>query len=114
MELSLNSREFINAIERMTPSRVRKITKNDEIAIFVMNKTLILSSRQLFTECPLIKNMWDGCVIVRFNVLLSFLTIPPVTPEILISFKDGKLKIANLTVPANWLTAPQWIPVKKV
>lgn len=98
----------------MTPSRVRKITKNDEIAIFVSNKAFILSNRQLVTECPLIKNTWDGCVIVRFSVLLSFLTIPPATPEISIAFKDGKLKIANLTVQASWLIAPPWIPVKKV
>lgn len=114
MKITLSSQEFINAIKRMTPSRVRKVIKNDEIAIFVSNRTLTLSNRQTVTECPLIKNMWDGCVIVRFSVLLSFLTIPPATPEISIAFKDGKLKIANLSVPANWLIAPPWIPVKKV
>ena len=114
IELTLNTKDFVDAVKRMTPKRVRKVTKNDEVAIFVSNACFMISNRQLITECPLKNENWTGCVELKFNVLLSISLIPPASPEITISFKDGKLKIASLSISAKWLAAPQWISVKKV
>ena len=114
MEIILETEEFINAILRLTPKRIRKVTKSDDVAIFVSNKTFVFSTRQLVTECPLLKDTWSGCVLVKFNVLRSFCLAPPTTPTILISFADKRVKIATLSLHADWMEAPPWIPSKKV
>lgn len=114
MEIVLETKDFINAILRLTPKRVRNVTKSEDVAIFVSNKMFIFSTRQLVTECPLIKETWRGCVLIKFNVLRSFCLAPPTTPTILITFADKRVKIANLSLQADWMEAPPWIPTKKV
>ena len=109
-QITLDTEEFLKALSRLKPKIIRKITKSDDLFItYLRGHGVPFRTSGYKTLCPILKAKWQGDVSVNFGTILSFLKVKPTGPEVNITYAEGRLKIENLSMPANRSSTPEEI-----
>lgn len=107
--IKLNTKDFLTAIAAIKPSRITKRSKAYEMHIAYLKRKVVFAAEAKQTAFEALEADWEGDVSLNFGAVLSFLTIKPVTEQILLVYKDNKIKIGTLTLPAKWTSLPAWL-----
>jgi len=107
--IKLKTEDFLAAIAAIKPSRITKRAKAYEMHIAYLKKKVVFAAEAKQTTFNALEADWEGDVSLNFGAVLSFLTIKPAADQIQIIFKDNKIKIGTLTIPAKWTALPSWL-----
>ena len=103
-EILVDTQEFLGAIGRLKPARVRKIDKAQDLCIaYTDGEGISFRRNSIAAVCPVIRAKWTGEATVNFGAVLTFLKIKPSKSRLSIAFVDGKLWIDTLALAARWV-----------
>ena len=104
MQLKIKTTDFVEVItqlKKMAPKgRGRKAFLRGAMAISQAQAMVIFSVGEAKQICTG-EGAWSGKVWFPFEIALGYAMVPPKTEHIILSYVDGKLKIANTTLMAR-------------